>query len=73
MKAFSMTIDVEAVTPGDTLGMINPAIGEVFAFSPECKRGHLELAVEAANRAFASWKLNEAIRRKALKACSAIL
>ena len=73
MKAFSMTIDGEAVATGETFGVINPATGEVFAYSPECKREHLDLAVEAANRAFASWKLNEAIRRKALKACSAIL
>jgi acyl-CoA reductase-like NAD-dependent aldehyde dehydrogenase len=73
MTGFSMTIDGKAVTSKKTFGVINPATEEIFAQAPVCTAAQLNLAVEAASRAFSSWREDEAYRRKALKECASVL
>jgi acyl-CoA reductase-like NAD-dependent aldehyde dehydrogenase len=73
MKKFYLIVDGEKVTTEKTFDVINPATGAVFSQAPDCSLTQLDLAVEAANRAFQSWKFNEAARREALSACAGIL
>jgi acyl-CoA reductase-like NAD-dependent aldehyde dehydrogenase len=73
MTEFSMTIDGKAVTSKKTFGVTNPATEEIFAQAPVCTASQLDLAVEAAGRAFTTWREDESIRREALKACAAVM
>lgn len=73
MKEFSMTIDGKAVTTRNTFAVINPANEEVFAQSPDCASEQLDLAVDAANRAFTGWREDETLRRQALTECATII
>jgi acyl-CoA reductase-like NAD-dependent aldehyde dehydrogenase len=73
MKNFFLTIDGKLVTTKKTFGVINPATEEVFAQSPDCSIKQLNLAVDAANRAFRSWRKDETTRRQALKECAAVI
>jgi acyl-CoA reductase-like NAD-dependent aldehyde dehydrogenase len=70
MEEFYLTIDGKAVTTNKTFGVINPATEEVFAQAPDCSRKQLDLAVDAANRAFRSWRKDETARRQSLKECA---
>lgn len=70
---FTMTIDGKAVAGESTFGVINPATGEVFAEAPDCTRGQLDRAMEAANRAYKTWSRDVAKRREVLNACAKAL
>jgi acyl-CoA reductase-like NAD-dependent aldehyde dehydrogenase len=52
---FTLTIDGESVGAAQTLDVINPSTGAVFARCPAAGRTDLERAVAAARRAFAGW------------------
>jgi acyl-CoA reductase-like NAD-dependent aldehyde dehydrogenase len=61
-KSFAMTID-GASTPGESaFGVVNPSTGEVFAEAPDCSREQLDLAMNAAQRAFPEWSADESSR-----------
>src|SRR5262249_35267990 len=52
---------------------INPALGEPFATCPRATAAHVEQAVEAAARAYRSWRRDEAFRRAKLRECAAVV
>lgn len=53
---YRMLIDGEMVDSSDSIDVINPANGQVFATVPDCSDSQLEQAVSAARRAFKSWR-----------------
>ena len=73
MNEYNLIINGKKFATEKTFDVINPAFGTVFAQAPDCSPAQLDLAVEAANRAFQSWRLNEPARREALSACAEIL
>ena len=73
MPDFTMTIDGGAVAGEASFGVINPATGKVFAWAPDCRREELDVAMEAAARAFPAWRSDEGRRRGALRACSEVV
>jgi len=73
MSQFTMTIDGKAVAGESTFGVVDPATGKVFAEAPDCSKEQLDNAMDAAQRAFRSWRKEEAPRREALKACGKAL
>ncbi|MDO8430935.1 MAG: aldehyde dehydrogenase family protein [Candidatus Binatus sp.] len=66
MPTHTMTIDGQAVKGSSTTGVINPATGQVFAEVPDCSKAELDLAMDAAQRAFPAWSRDFAARRKVL-------
>ncbi len=62
-----MTIGGKREHATTTFGVINPATGVVFAEAPDCSQSALDDAVDAADRAFRSWRLNEDARREGLR------
>ena len=73
MKKFYLIIGGEKKTAEKTLDVINPATESVFAQAPDCSREQLDLAVEAAGKAFQYWRIDEAARRSGLSACADVL
>ncbi|MBU2341267.1 MAG: aldehyde dehydrogenase family protein [Alphaproteobacteria bacterium] len=55
-KTYSNLIDGELVTTAGTMDVINPATEEVVGQVPAAGQDELDRAVEAARRAFQSWK-----------------
>ena len=58
MKKFRNFIDGKHVdaASGDTLDIINPASGKVYATSPNSKQADIDAAMQAAARGFETWK-----------------
>ena len=56
MNTVPMVIDGQPVTTEVTLGVINPATGEVFARVPAGTAAHVDAAVAAAQAAFPAWR-----------------
>ena len=58
MKKFRNFIDGKHVdaASGDTLDIINPASGKVYATSPNSKQADIDAAMAAAQRGFETWK-----------------
>ena len=58
MKKFRNFIDGKHVdaASGDTLDIINPATGKVYATSPNSKQADIDAAMAAAQRGFDTWK-----------------
>ncbi len=73
MSEFSLTIDGQAAPTHATLDVVNPALGKPFAECPDATRDQLDAAMEAAQRAFASWRTDIDARRAALLRCSEAL
>lgn len=69
MSDFTMTIDGNSIAGDTSFGVINPASGQVFAQAPECSRAQLDAAMNAASRAYSSWRRDLPARRAALLAC----
>ncbi len=69
MSDFTMTIDGKAVAGESTFGVVNPATGDVFTEAPDCSKTQLDAAMESAQRAFGSWRQDEAKRRQTLIEC----
>lgn len=63
---FQHLIDGELAGSEQTLEVINPATGEVFARCPAAGRAQLDRAVEAARRAFTAWRGTSFEERAAL-------
>jgi len=67
MAKFPMIINGQPVMTQKTVGVINPATGEVFAEVPVGTPQHVEDAVKAARAAFPAWSaLSHAERKKKL-------
>jgi acyl-CoA reductase-like NAD-dependent aldehyde dehydrogenase len=73
MAGHTMTIDGKSVKGSKTTGVINPAIGKVFAEVPDCTTAELDQAMDAAQRAFPAWSRDVATRRKVLNECATAL
>src|SRR5262245_55214592 len=70
MRSYSMMIAGRSVNTDEQDEVINPALGKPFA---TCARGRLEHvieAVEAAAKAYPSWRKDEALRRQKLRECA---
>jgi acyl-CoA reductase-like NAD-dependent aldehyde dehydrogenase len=68
-----MTINGERVAGADTIDVINPATGEVFATAPTASREQMGEAVSAASAAGRSWARDEGRRVEALRAAADLL
>ncbi|MFN8544084.1 MAG: aldehyde dehydrogenase family protein [Candidatus Binatia bacterium] len=73
MQSYPMLIDGQAVNTSEQDPVINPAFGEPFATCPRATTAHVEQAVEAAARAYRTWRKDEAVRRQKLTECAAAL
>ncbi|MFE1602841.1 aldehyde dehydrogenase family protein [Methylobacterium sp. ID0610] len=63
---FDLTIDGAGVTTAATIAVVDPSTGLAFARAPNAGAAELDLAVEAARRAFPSWRDAPAAERRAL-------
>jgi acyl-CoA reductase-like NAD-dependent aldehyde dehydrogenase len=72
-ETFSMTIDGAAVDAPGTFGVINPATGEVAEQAPDAAREQLDAAMASAQAAYADWRRDESVRRKALLAAADVM
>ncbi|MDP9091491.1 MAG: aldehyde dehydrogenase family protein [Actinomycetota bacterium] len=68
-----MTIDGRAVSTPDTIDVVNPATGAMFAEAPDCSRDQLNLAMLSAQAAFTEWKSDLEFRRETMRAAAAAL
>ena len=73
MTEHSMTIAGEPVAGAESFPVIDPAQGAPFTSVPECSRAELERAMDAAQRAFRTWRKHEAERRTLLLAASNVI
>lgn len=62
----ALLIDGQLVETAGTFPVVNPATEETIAEAPQCTREQLDRAVEAATRAFATWRTDVARRRAVL-------
>jgi acyl-CoA reductase-like NAD-dependent aldehyde dehydrogenase len=71
---FALLIDGEAVRGSESLEVINPATGAVFARCPAAGRAELDRAVAAARRAYLEWREKSFdVRRAAIDRMAAVL
>ena len=73
MSEFSMTIGGSLEKGKKSFGVINPATGEVFTEAPDCTQEELDVAMQAAARAYRTWKGDVSKRRDALNKCAEAL
>ncbi len=66
MKQFKLLINGELVEGADSLGVINPATGEVFKAAPRADEAQLNAAVAAAKAAFPAWSATTVTKRREL-------
>ena len=64
MAKFPMIINGQPVMTQETVGVINPATGEIFAEVPAGTPQHVEDAVKAARAAFPAWSALSHVERK---------
>lgn len=67
MAPYTMTIAGESIAKQDEFEVIDPATATPFAHAPAADAADLARAMESAECAFASWRLDEARRRDALQ------
>jgi acyl-CoA reductase-like NAD-dependent aldehyde dehydrogenase len=70
MQSHAMLIGGELVNTDEQDNVINPALAEPFATCARATPAHVDQAVEAASRAFGSWRKDEAFRRQKLNECA---
>jgi acyl-CoA reductase-like NAD-dependent aldehyde dehydrogenase len=70
MADFSMVIDGEAHRASAWFDVVNPATEEVAGQAPAATRADLDAAMEAAQRAFTTWRTDEDARREAMRAAA---
>ena len=61
-----LTIGGELLSGSHTFDVLNPATEEAVATAPECSQSQLDMAVDVATRAQASWKRDAQLRRESL-------
>jgi acyl-CoA reductase-like NAD-dependent aldehyde dehydrogenase len=67
MTQYTMTIDGREARTEMSMPVENPATGEKIADAPECSRSQVDVAMEAAARAFVSWQSDRSRRQDALR------
>ena len=65
---YKLTINGRSVASAETLEVINPATGKVFATAPDCSKEQLDEAVASARTAFKTWRARPIAERQALVA-----
>jgi acyl-CoA reductase-like NAD-dependent aldehyde dehydrogenase len=70
VKPYTLSIDGQSVATDETFEIRNPATGEVIGLCPVATKAHLDQAVAAAKRAFATWSTTPDAERQ--KACHAV-
>jgi acyl-CoA reductase-like NAD-dependent aldehyde dehydrogenase len=70
MSHYTMTIDGQPATSNETLKVVNPATGEVFAEVPDCTQAQLDVAMQSAQKALQGWKDDYELRRSVMYACA---
>ncbi|MGE0068386.1 MAG: aldehyde dehydrogenase family protein, partial [Solirubrobacterales bacterium] len=73
MLSYGMTIAGESVPGEDTFPVLDPGTGEEVGRAPECGSAELNLAMESAEDAFATWSQVEEVRRGAIRSCAEVL
>ncbi|MDP1630608.1 MAG: aldehyde dehydrogenase family protein [Caulobacter sp.] len=75
MGDFEMTIAGKGVTTAETIEVVNPATGQVFATAPDCSQAQLDEAVASSKAAFKTWRRVPIAERQAMvfKAGEALL
>ena len=73
IEAVPATVDGRDLSTSDTFEVVNPATGKVFAHAPSVGVDQLGQVFGAAQRAYESWKDDEAARRAALRASAEVL
>ncbi|GAB4204723.1 MAG: aldehyde dehydrogenase family protein [Roseiflexaceae bacterium] len=73
MQSLTMTINGQMVPGQTTFAVLNPATEQVLADAPAASLAQLDSAVEAAERAFARWRIDAHARRRALRDCAQAL
>ncbi|CAM5311436.1 aldehyde dehydrogenase family protein [Streptomyces aurantiogriseus] len=73
MRQSLMTIDGEAVGGDDSFEIINPATGAPVGRAPQCSPAQLDAAMNAAQRAFTTWRQDAAARREALHRAATVV
>ncbi|KJY82786.1 aldehyde dehydrogenase [Vibrio galatheae] len=56
MRHFSTVLNGSIISDGSILSVVNPATSEIFATYNQGRSEHVDLAVEAADEAFKTWK-----------------
>jgi len=69
-RQFNMTIDGGSASAAEYLEIRNPSTGAVVGLCPSGTAGHLDRAVEAAERAFRTWRHSGDAERQS--ACQSI-
>jgi acyl-CoA reductase-like NAD-dependent aldehyde dehydrogenase len=70
MSAYTMTIGGESIAARGTFDVIDPATGKPFAAAPDGSDQDAARAIERAHGAFASWRRDLDLRRRALAAAA---
>jgi acyl-CoA reductase-like NAD-dependent aldehyde dehydrogenase len=70
VQNYAMVIDGRLVETAERRPVVNPALGEPFATCAWPGPTHVDDAVAAAERAFATWRKDEGLRRAKLRACA---
>jgi acyl-CoA reductase-like NAD-dependent aldehyde dehydrogenase len=73
MHSYPLVIDGRLVETSELDPVINPAFGIPFATCARATSEHVDQAMAAAQRAFATWRKDEGARRRALTACAEAL
>jgi acyl-CoA reductase-like NAD-dependent aldehyde dehydrogenase len=69
----AMTIDGHSVRAERTFEVLNPATGRQFADAPDCTRSQVDQVMDGAQRAFRTWRLDDAARCAAMHAAATAL
>ncbi|MEU9168690.1 aldehyde dehydrogenase family protein [Streptomyces sp. NPDC048420] len=73
MRQSLMTIDGEAVGGDESFEIINPATGAPVGRAPQCSPAQLDAAMNAAQRAFSTWRQDAAERREVLHRVASVV
>jgi acyl-CoA reductase-like NAD-dependent aldehyde dehydrogenase len=74
MKTFPLIIDGKKIVTGRTFDVRNPATGELYARCAAAEDSHLDAAVDAARRAFATWSnVSDAARKEQVLLLAGVL
>ena len=71
--AFELTIDGVSYPAAGSFGVVNPATGEAFAEAPATDQAGLDAAFTSADRAYRTWRGDEAARRAGLLAAASAI
>ncbi|TSD40366.1 aldehyde dehydrogenase family protein [Rhodococcus sp. KBS0724] len=73
MTDFAMTINGVSAPSANGFAVLNPATNSVVATAPECSEDQLDAAMDAAAEAHRHWRLDDGVRRVALRAAADVI